>query len=469
MTTVRIGVALSGGGHRASAWGTGVLAAVVDADLGPDVVSVSSVSGGSITNGVVAQNLDLRTATPDQFDAAVRDSLVNYALVGLFPKGPLTKGYLRFVIVTLAVAILAVVALLVASVAAAASWMNGATAAGVLAALGFVTVVAWVALAALVARRGNVVRSAIARTHFGGDRRSLGTRLDEVDREVNHVFLTTDLEAGDQFYLSPSFLYGFREGIADPATAGTTLADAVQASAALPGAFPPVRLNTGPFRRPWDVRGGVPVMPPERVILSDGGVYDNMADQWESGLADRIGRWPELAEIQEPADVLVVANSSAGWGWDPFDATAWPKREVTALMRNQGVQYDVSTSRRRRALVQTWMDNERTGSGQSGVIVMIDRSPYTVADGFADDPGDRGIRAKEAIRFLGDSSDARASWARRASSNASVPTVLDAIGADETLDLMEHSYTSTLVGLYVIAGLGSLRPFDRARFAGLLT
>ncbi len=465
---MRIGVALSGGGHRASAWGTGVLAAVVDAGLGPDVVSVSSVSGGSITNGVVAQNLDLRTATPDQFDAAVRDSLVNYALVGLFPKGPLTKGYLRLVIATLALAILSIVALLVAFVAAAASWMNGATAAAVLVALGFVTIVAWVALAVLVARRGSVVRSAIARTHFGGARRSLGTRLNEIDRKVNHVFLTTDLEAGDQFYLSPSFLYGFREGIADPGVAGTALAEAVQASAALPGAFPPVALHTGPFRRPWRVRGGVPKTPPERVILSDGGVYDNMADQWEGGLADRMNRWPELAEIQDPADVLIVANSSAGWGWDPFEATGWPKREVTALMRNQGVQYDVSTSRRRRALVRTWMDNERKGVGQRGVIVMIDRSPYTVADGFADDPGDRGVRAREAIQFLGDSSDARERWERRASSNASVPTVLGAIGADETLDLMEHSYTSTLVGLYVVEGLGELRTFDRVRFAGLL-
>jgi len=464
----RIGVALSGGGHRASAWGTGVLAAVVDAGLGADVVSVSSVSGGSITNGVVAQNLDLRTATSDDFDAAVRSSLVNYARVGLFPSGPLTKGYLRLLIATLVGAVVVLVALVVAFVAAAASWMNGATAAIVLSVLGILTVVAWVGVAVLVARRGTVVRSAIARTHFGGDRRSLGTRLDQVDRDVNHVFLTTDLEAGDQFYLSPRFLYGFREGIADPASTGTTIAAAVQASAGLPGAFPPIIMEAGPFRRPWTVPGDVPDGSLQRVVLSDGGVYDNMADQWESGLADRIGRWPELGEIQEPADVLIVANSSAGWGWDPFGTTSWPKRELTALMRNQGVQYDVSTSRRRRALVQTWMDNERRGSGQQGVIVMIDRSPYVVADAFARDQGDRGARATEALRFLGDSSEARAEWARRARSNASVPTVLGALGVAETLDLLEHAYTSTLVGLYVIEGVGSLRSFDRERFASLI-
>lgn len=468
MTARSIGVAMSGGGHRASVWGTGVLAAVVDAGLGATVVSVSSVSGGSITNGVVAQNLDLRTATSDDFDAAVRDSLVNYARVGLFPTGPLTKGYLRLLIGMLVAAVVLTLSLLAAFVAAAASWMNGTVSAIVLGALGIVTVVAWIAAAVLVTRRGTVVRSALARTHFHGDRRSLGTRLDQITRDVNHVFLTTDLEAGDQFYLAPRFLYGFREGIADPSAVGTTVAEAVQASAGLPGAFPPIILETGGFRRPWNVPGDVPVESPRRVILSDGGVYDNMADQWEEGLAARIDRWPELGDIQRPADVLIVANSSAGWGWDPFGSTRWPKRELTALMRNQGVQYDVSTSRRRRALVQTWMDNERRGSGQQGVIVMIDRSPYVVADAFAADPTERGARAREAVEFLGDDASARGEWVRRARSNASVPTVLGALGVEETLDLLEHAYTSTLVGLYVIEGVGALRNFERDRFAALI-
>lgn len=464
-----IGVAMSGGGHRASVWGTGVLAAVVDAGLGGDVVSVSSVSGGSITNGVVAQNLDLRTATSDQFDAAVRDSLVNYARVGLFPAGPLTKGYLRLLVAVLVAAVALTVALLVAFVAAAASWMNGTLSAIVLAAVGIVSVVAWVVAAALVARRGTVVRSALARTHFHGDRRSLGTRLDQITRDVNHVFLTTDLEAGDQFYLAPRFLYGFREGIADPSSAGTTIAAAVQASAGLPGAFPPIILETGAFRRPWDVPGDVPAESPRRVVLSDGGVYDNMADQWEGGLAGRVKRWPELGAIQRPAEVLIVANSSAGWGWDPFGSTRWPKREITALLRNQGVQYDVSTSRRRRALVRTWMDNERRGSGQQGVIVMVDRSPYVIADAFASERTERGARALEAVAFLGDDDVSREAWAHRARSNASVPTVLGALGVDETLDLLEHAYTSTLVGLYVIEGVGVLRTFERARFAALIS
>lgn len=463
-----IGIALSGGGHRASVWGTGVLAAVVDVGLGGDVVSVSSVSGGSITNGVVAQNVDLHTATPADFDRAVRASLVSYARTGLFPHGPLTRGFLRAVSTVAVLAVVAPIVFIGAAVAVTASWIEGTPAGVLVGTIGVLALAIWFALAVLIARRGLVVRSAIARTHFGGHGRSLGTRLDQVDRAVNHVFLTTDLEAGDQFYLAPRFLYGFREGIADPAAQGVTVAAAVQASAGLPVAFPPIVLDVGSFRRPWNVPGDVPASPPQRVVLSDGGVYDNMAEQWESGIVERIGRWPELGEIQSPAEVLIVANSSAGWGWNAFGSLAWPRRELTALMRNQGVQYDVSTSRRRRAIVQAWTVSEQRGSGQHGVIVMVDRDPYVIADGFAHGGGDRAVRARLALEFLGDDTAHRAEWAERARLNASVPTVLDALGLGATLDLLEHAYTSTIVGLYVIEGLGELRRFDRKRFELLM-
>src|SRR5512132_3452679 len=46
----RIGVAISGGGYRAAAWGLGPLMYLADAGLHRRVVTASSVSGGSITN-----------------------------------------------------------------------------------------------------------------------------------------------------------------------------------------------------------------------------------------------------------------------------------------------------------------------------------------------------------------------------------------------------------------------------------
>ena len=458
---MKLGVAMSGGGHRASAWGAGVLAAVVDAGLGDELVSVSSVSGGSITNGVVAQNVDLRTATAADFDRAIGPALHSYAEVGLFPNGPLTKRYfitVKVIGALTALCLIALIALAVIGIFAGGStlaWITGAVALAFAVAL---TILLW-----LLRRRGDVVLSATARTHFDGDKRSLGTSLASVDRSINHVILTTDLEAADQFYLAPKFLYGYREGVADPARAGTALAQAVQASAGLPGAFPPIRLHTGTFDRPWSVRGNNPATPPSEVWLSDGGVYDNMGDQWENGIKSRIRRWPELETIQQPAEILIVANASQGWEWEDFTSTSWPGLELMGLRRVQSVQYDVSTARRRRAMVQKWRANESDGDGQRGVIVMIDRSPWKTASDFARGADDTADRARKALEFLGDEKR----WDELAAKNAKVGTILDKLTTETTVDLMEHAYVSTLVGLYVIHGIGSLIPFDRARFEAL--
>jgi hypothetical protein len=99
---------------------------------------------------------------------------------------------------------------------------------------------------------------------------------------------------------------------------------------------------------------------------------------------------------------------------------------------------------------------------------MVDRSPYSLVDAFTDDDDERGGRAREALAYLGDSDEARRRWAGLAQANASAPTILDALGVDVTLNLIEHSYVSTIVGLYVFHGLGELTPFDRGRFERLI-
>jgi hypothetical protein len=59
--TGQIGVALSGGGYRAAAWGLGVLLYLEHAHLSPSISTMSSVSGGSITNAAIG----LRNAQPN--------------------------------------------------------------------------------------------------------------------------------------------------------------------------------------------------------------------------------------------------------------------------------------------------------------------------------------------------------------------------------------------------------------------
>jgi hypothetical protein len=50
-----IAVALAGGGYRAALFGLGVLLYRVDAAKNREIPSISSVSGGSLTNALVGQ------------------------------------------------------------------------------------------------------------------------------------------------------------------------------------------------------------------------------------------------------------------------------------------------------------------------------------------------------------------------------------------------------------------------------
>lgn len=69
--TRKIAIALSGCGHRASLFGIGVLLYLTDAERNRDVVSVSSVSGGSLTNAWLAQRGDYSKLTAEELKSRV--------------------------------------------------------------------------------------------------------------------------------------------------------------------------------------------------------------------------------------------------------------------------------------------------------------------------------------------------------------------------------------------------------------
>src|SRR5689334_16148620 len=71
-----IGLALSGGGHRATAYALGVLLYLVDSGLNTRVRTIASVSGGSILNAFVAL-----LTTPD---GASKQSFRSFAGFGSF-------------------------------------------------------------------------------------------------------------------------------------------------------------------------------------------------------------------------------------------------------------------------------------------------------------------------------------------------------------------------------------------------
>src|SRR6478736_1183182 len=112
-TVTRVGVALSGGGHRASVWAAGLLFYLADAGRNGDVGVIASVSGGSIANGVVAQQMDYREARADEVRDGLGPLLHHIAYTGLFFWGPSTDLYVITVLGILGLGLLGFLAGLV--------------------------------------------------------------------------------------------------------------------------------------------------------------------------------------------------------------------------------------------------------------------------------------------------------------------------------------------------------------------
>jgi predicted acylesterase/phospholipase RssA len=438
----RIGIALSGGGHRATIWGIGVLLYLADASRQQDVGVIASVSGGSIANGVVAHEMDYASTSPDELRAKLRPLLHHVAYTGLFFWGPSTNAFVITVFVLLGLGALGTLAgLVLAFIGGIGVWPGVVLLASLL---------VLTAGALAFTRRSLVVDAALARTHFSRDGRP--TPLAEVARSLDHVMCATELQAGEHFYLSPAFLYSYRFGCGDPD--GMRLSTAVQASACLPGAFAARRLRTAPYQFRRDPSVTEPAQAPGWALLTDGGVYDNMADQWLDGLAARIRGNPGL-QVKTPAvDEVIVVNSSAGPPWTTAGATWLPVLgELTTLLRVKDVQYAISTSTRRHNLVASWNAAASTGQGTQGALLHIAQSPFEVPDAFhlaGTRWPQRSGRAREALAWLGDTEQNRTAWTATAAASRAVPTVLRKLGPDPTARLLRHAYVLAACNLHVL-------------------
>ena len=437
----RVGVALSGGGHRASVWAAGLLLYLADVGRNGDVGAIASVSGGSITNGVVAQQMDYRQARADEVRAGLRPLMHHIAYTGLFFWGPSTNVYVVTVLGVLGLGVLGLLSGLIMT------FISGiGVAAGIVLAVSLVVLAVGVVI---LAQRSKVVDRALARTHFSQQGRP--TRLADVARSLDQVFCATELQAGEHFYLSPRFLYSYRFGCGQPGD--LALSTAVQASACLPGAFAARRLDTAPHRFQRSAEVTEPPAIPGQMLLTDGGVYDNMADQWADGLAARVRGNAALDIETTGLDELIVANASAGPPWTVVKASWQPiANELSTLGRVKDVQYAVSTSTRRHDLVDDWDAAARAGHGVTGALVQIAQSPFEVPDAFADDDRwpDRAARAREAIAWLGDNEANRAAWTAVAERSRKLPTVLRKLGRDDTARLLWHGYVLAACNLHVL-------------------
>jgi hypothetical protein len=487
-------------------FGLGALTALVDSGAHADVTSIASVSGGSITNGWLATNVPYPTANPATFRADIRPLITVLANTGSFlghrpirvlgllvgsvlahgalllPLGRWSRygayvGALTLVAaVTMAPAFVTKLgklygALLVPSGLAALTiaFVPAGLAGWLQLVITLLALALWIGL--VLSRRGAVCRHTFTQTLFASK-----PKLTEIDHDVDHVFCATELQTGDSCYFSRDFVYGYQLGSGMPGN--VSVVQAVNASAALPGAFPPLYLRAPQFGfsfalddKPPPEDRATPV--PTKLVLADGGVYDNMGDQWAGGFARRKEAWPAIVEKAHAPDRLIVVNASGGLRYKRWKA--WPvAAEAVALKADQSVLYDQTTATRRRALVAAFDAAELGRRGLRGALVHIPQSPFDVADAFADLPDEspflrRRGRAQTVLKWLDDTPANRQTWAGMARANRDVKTTLAALGPDVSGRLLYHAYVLTAANLHVIFDMPLPELPQLATFVALAT
>jgi predicted acylesterase/phospholipase RssA len=455
-----IGIALSGGGHRASLFGLGVLLYLGDARKLPEITSIASVSGGSLTNGYMAQTLDLTTV----LDGGAFERAMKPFAKQLAQRGTLFATWTTWVYVV-GLTFAGLIALVV-------PWLLHI--AGILQFVVFVgALLLWADLVA--SRRSWIAARAFRRTLFSPA--GPPTRLSAINGGLDHVFCATDLQSAEQVYFSKAFVYGYRFGVGMPAK--LPLYEAVQASACLPGAFPPRRFRARRFsfrysddavhpENPSPKRTDRPSKPPAFLVLTDGGVYDNMADQWAIGRQGRHDSFPDPDDVHDEPAELIVVNSSAGVGWVPFKRSLIPGvGELLSLLKVKDVLYDQTTATRRRMLYDRARQADYSRRDMRIQLVNIPRSPFDLAKQFARFGGQAGQRATAVLAALGDT---EARWQADATANATrVKTSLSSMGTDVSARLLHHGYVLVMANLHVTMNYTLLPVPDQRRFADLVT
>ncbi|MFA6958238.1 MAG: patatin-like phospholipase family protein [Thermoanaerobaculia bacterium] len=212
-----IALCLSGGGYRAMLFHAGTLWYLSDAGLISKLARISSVSGGSITAAVLATRWRSLAFTSDGRASAFEESVV----------GPLRK--------------MAETTIDVGSILSGVLWFGSVS--------------------------DNVIKH--YRKLLFGDR-----TLQDFPDTPRFVINATNVQTGSLFRFSKAYIADWQIGVCDMPR--RLVAEAVAASSAFPPVLSPVTLefapgdfsrNAGPCNRP-------PLN--TKVVLTDGGVYDNM-------------------------------------------------------------------------------------------------------------------------------------------------------------------------------------------------
>lgn len=290
-----VAVALSGGGFRATLSALGFIRLVADAGMLPELRYASSVSGGSIANGLLATHWkDLRE---QGFTTEAVDEILIDPVIGRISSRSLKKALLR----------------------------------------GLWRTVGPMTRTELLARR-------LDEWFFDG------TGLQDLDPQVRWILNAANVTTGVRFTFERDVYGDYTIGLAPTAGTGLKLCTAVAASAAVPGAFPPLVLDRASF--PCGTH------PP---ALLDGGVYDNTGS--------------ESIDSERYRDVFLLVLNSGGllrpgtYGGIPI---------VRDLARANSLLYRQSTALRTRLIVERFQRGRAVGrdeplppGARRGVLVAL--------------------------------------------------------------------------------------------------
>lgn len=464
VTNLKVGVALSGGGHRASAWAAGALLYLIDAGIIRDVASIASVSGGSITNAWIAsrKGAPWSEARPDEMERMIGDLAGRIAIEGtIFSVGAAARLRAALLLVGGVTAI----AVLCTFVSALCIWWTPAAALAA-AISGTVALVAGLVFTTIIAGRGAIVVDAYDESVCAGQRLANQLSSDE------HVFCATDVQFAEHVYMAKRFVYSYRYGVGS--SKSVRLAEAVAASAGFPVAFPPLVRERAAF----EFHAGADADPPSHLVLFDGGIYDNMGDNWLDGMGKRLSGTDGDAHARERADLLrsvcsledrphqmIVVNASPPVGAGTVKAST-PWGEARALLGMVFALHDNSSSIRRTTLVTRFLrDAAKEPPQESGTLVHISTDPWakSLVPALARPIGTPlRMRAEQIVPMLTAAGDARW-WAELVARNEQAGTTLDPLGVDVTADLMQHAYALAAVQTALYLGRPAIA--DPAKFA----
>lgn len=312
----KLGLALSGGGHRATLFTLGALLYLHDSGRNRDVTIITSVSGGSLTNAFLSQARPAYESpqAQDDFEPAISQFARGIA-------GRRTVWWLSwFVYLVLLAAIcgpwidwtpgarwataglgLAIWSFLIGPRSGGSLWSwwgvwlyVGATLGAVAAAISPYTPLEHslrLALAAAAAA-GTLLRHRVAGHAMERFIRAVTPRAaSSPPSRILHLLCATEMQSGEQTIFCPGkFIVSPIFGI-EP-DANFALREGLQPSAGFPVAFPPRRLRSSRFGFPLArhfadrlVDDGIRFSPPglpRYLVVSDGGIRDNMGTSWFS-------------------------------------------------------------------------------------------------------------------------------------------------------------------------------------------